>query len=406
MKLLLGEALWSPGTGAILPAGGAAVALDEAGRALAWGEAEELRRVYAEAELLEGEGVLLPGLVDCHAHLEIAALGGRVEPGLGLAAWVGALTAALPSVPQAERERAALEAAKEMRALGTVAVADVCTNLSTAPILREAGLSGVSLLEVVGAGVEAGRAALRRAEERRREFPAGGGVEVEIIPHSAYGTSEEVLRALAGGRAATPDQAAGELAPYLPVASVATPPHGAWEGPAPGVRSIHAAEHEDELHWLVEGEGAFAPFLRSKGAPSPGKRPIPYLHELGSLGHRTLLVHAVHATEEELALARAAGATLVLCPRSNLHIGGKLPDLPAIRRAGIPWVLGTDSLVSTPDHDLLGEVRVLAEAFPEVPLGEFLQAATTGGAAALGLEHHPWVRIPFDRFPGGREAFA
>lgn len=394
MKLLLGEALWSPGSGMLSPPGGAAVALDEAGRVVAWGEAEALRRAHPEAEPSAGEGVLLPGLVDCHAHLEIAALGGRVEPGLGLAAWVKALGAALPTVPRGAQERAALEAARAMRALGTVAVADVCTHLATAPILREAGLQGLSLLEVVGAGEEAGRAALRRAEARRREAPAGGGVAVEIIPHSAYGTSEEVLRFLSGGGGAKGGEAS-ERAPARP---------SALEGAATGVRSIHAAEHEDELRWLLEGEGAFAAFLRSKGAPAPMKRPIAYLDELGALGRRTLLVHAVLATEEELALARAAGATLVLCPRSNLHIGGELPDLRAIRRAGIPWVLGTDSLVSTPDHDLLGEVRTLAEAFPEVPIGELLQAATTGGAAALGLEAHPWVRVPFDRFP--REAFA
>lgn len=401
MKLLLGEALWSPATGFLRPPSGVAVAVDEAGSAVAWGEAEALRAEHAGAEAEEGEGVLLPGLVDCHAHLEIAALGGRVSPGLGLAAWVGALTAALPAVSREEQERAALAAAKEMRALGTVAVADVCTHLATAPILREARLAGVSLLEVVGAGEEAGRAALERARERLRSHPRGQGVEVEIIPHSAYGTSAEVLRLLSDGRKVEPGEAAAEVAPYRPVAPE---PRGAWEEGAQGVRSIHAAEHEDEVRWLEEGEGGFAPFLRSKGANSPGMRPIPYIHELGALGRRTLLVHAVLATEEELELARAAGATVVLCPRSNLHIGGKLPDLAAIRRVGIPWVLGTDSLVSTPDHDLLGEVRVLAEAFPEVPLGELLQAATTGGAAALGLESHPWVRIPFDRFPVG--AFA
>lgn len=401
MKLLLGEALWSPATGLLRPPSGVAVAVDERGEAEAWGEAEELRAAHPDAAIEEGEGVLLPGLVDCHAHLEIAALGGRVPAGLGLAAWVKGLTLALAEVPQDEQERAALAAAKEMRALGTVAVADVCTRLATAPLLREAGLSGVSLLEVVGAGEEAGRAALAGARERRRAHPPGQGVEVEIVPHSAYGTSLEVLRALANGRAGEEGEAAGELAPYLPLAPE---PEGAWSEPPGGVRSIHAAEHEDEVRWLVEGEGGFASFLRSKGAPSPGKHPIPHLHELGAIGRRTLLVHAVLATEEDLALVRAAGATIVLCPRSNLHIGGKLPDLMAIRRAGIPWVLGTDSLVSTPDHDLLGEVRVLAEAFPEVPLGEFLQAATTGGAAALGLATHPWVRIPFDRFPA--EAFA
>jgi cytosine/adenosine deaminase-related metal-dependent hydrolase len=373
MKLLLGEALWSPDAGFLLPRSGAAVVVDGEGRAIAWGSADELRRAHADVPVEEGEGVLMPGLVDCHAHLEIAALAGRVPAGLGLARWVQGLMAALPTVPAEEIQAAALRAARTMRELGTVAVADVCTNLATAPILREAGLGGVSLLEVVGANDSSGAAALERARARLQAHPPGGGVEVEIVPHSAYGTAPDVLRALARGE---------------------------------GVRSIHAAEHEDEVRWLVLGEGAFAEFLRPKGAPIPGERPVPYLKRLGALGRRTLLVHLVLATEEELAAARAAGATAVLCPRSNLHIGGRLPDLRAVRRAGIPWTLGTDSLVSTPDHDLLGEVRTLAEAFPEVPLGELLQAATMGGAAALGIEAHPWVRIPFERFPGGKEAFA
>lgn len=401
MRLRLGEALWSPATGFLRPPTGVAVAEDEEGRAIAWGEREALRAAHPEATIEEGEGILLPGLVDCHAHLELAALGGRVPGGNGLAAWVGKLAAALPSVPRADQEHAALLAAKQMRALGTVAVADVCTHLSTAPILREAGLAGVSLLEVVGADDAAGRVALERAHERRRIHPPGQGVEVEIVPHSAYGTHDGILRQLADGASVEEGEAAEALAPYLPVAPE---PAGEWSEGRRGVRSIHAAEHEDEVRWLVEGEGGFAPFLRSKGALPPRKRPIPFLEEMGALGRRTLLVHAVLATEEELALARTAGATLVLCPRSNLHIGGKLPDLGAIRRAGIPWVLGTDSLASTPDHDLLGEVRILAEAFPEVPFGELLQAATTGGAAALELDAHPWVRIPFERFPG--EAFA
>lgn len=374
MKLLLGEALWSPDAGFLLPRSGVAAVVDEEGRAIAWGSADELRQAHADLPVEAGEGVLMPGLVDCHAHLEIAALAGRVPAGLGLARWVQGLMAALPTVPAEEIHAAALRAARTMRELGTVAVADVCTHLATAPILREAGLRGVSLLEVVGAGESSGAAALERARGRLGTHPPGGGVEVEIVPHSAYGTSPEVLRALAGN---------GE-----------------------GVRSIHAAEHEDEVRWLVSGEGAFADFLRSKAASIPGERPVPYLERLGVLGWRTLLVHLVLATEEELAAARAAGATAVLCPRSNLHIGGRLPDLHAIRRAGIPWTLGTDSLVSTPDHDLLGEVRTLAEAFPDVPLGELLRAATTDGAAALGIDAHPWVRIPFERFPGGKEAFA
>lgn len=373
MKLLCGEALWSPETGFSTPPSGAAVLVDGQGRAVARGAADALRRAHPGIPVEEGEGVLMPGLVDCHAHLEIAALAGCVEKGLGLGRWVTELTQLLPEKPAEEKREAALVAARAMRALGTVAVADVCTSLATAPILREAGLFGVSLLEVVGASEAVGAAAFERACQRLAAFPPGDGVDVDIVPHSAYGTAPSVIVAIARGD---------------------------------GVRSVHLAEHQDEIRWLVSGEGGFADFLSSRGAPVPGKRPVPYLRELGALGSRTLAVHLVEASEEELGILREVGATAVLCPRSNLHIGGKLPDLHAIRRAGLRWALGTDSLVSTPDHDLLGEVRVLAEAFPDVPLDEMLRAATVSGAAALGLEAHPWVRIPFERFPRGKEALA
>ena len=341
MKLLCGEALWSPETGFSTPPSGAAVLVDGQGRAVARGAADALRRAHPGIPVEEGEGVLMPGLVDCHAHLEIAALAGCVEKGLGLGRWVTELTQLLPEKPAEEK--------------------------------REAGLFGVSLLEVVGASEAVGAAAFERACQRLAAFPPGDGVDVDIVPHSAYGTAPSVIVAIARGD---------------------------------GVRSVHLAEHQDEIRWLVSGEGGFADFLSSRGAPVPGKRPVPYLRELGALGSRTLAVHLVEASEEELGILREVGATAVLCPRSNLHIGGKLPDLHAIRRAGLRWALGTDSLVSTPDHDLLGEVRVLAEAFPDVPLDEMLRAATVSGAAALGLEAHPWVRIPFERFPRGKEALA
>lgn len=363
-RILRGDALWAPEAGLRAPAEGVAAVVDAQGQAVAWGPPAAIAAEHPTLPVDEGAGVLMPGLVDCHAHLELAALAGRVPGGDGIGPWVRRLVQTRDATPAEAFPAAALAAAQEMRRLGTVAVADVCTHLATAPILREARLAGVSLLEVVGSNEADATAALAQAEERLRAHPPTPEVDVRLVPHSPYGTSADTLRRLA---------------------------------PA---RSIHAAEHPDEDRWMLAGEGAFAPFLRSKGATPPGKRSLPWLDELGVVGEGTLLVHLVTATEEELAQAATRGAVAVLCPRSNLHIGGALPDLEAIRRAKIPWALGTDSLGSTPDHDLLGEVRALAEAFPQVPLDELLTAATVTGARALGLASHPWVRIPHERFPG------
>lgn len=355
-RILAGDAIWSPAAGYV-PQG--AAVLDAAGLALALGTLPELRRRAPELPVDEGPGLVLPGLVDAHAHLELGALAGRVPGGGGLSAWVGRLLKARAGLTESDMRAGAFAAARAMRACGTTAVADTATLLATAPLLREVGLAGVAHLEVVGASESAAAAALEDARRREAEAPGDPRVAVRATPHSVYGTAPGAIRALAGAK---------------------------------GVPSIHASEHADEDAWLLSGEGPFAPFLRERGAEPPGMRAVPALEELEALGPRSLLVHLVTAEPSHLDVIRRAGATAVLCPRSNLHIGGKLADLPAMCEAGVALALGTDSLASTPDHDLLGEVRTLAAHFPQVPVAVLLHAATAGGARALGLPEQPWVR--------------
>jgi cytosine/adenosine deaminase-related metal-dependent hydrolase len=120
----------------------------------------------------------------------------------------------------------------------------------------------------------------------------------------------------------------------------------------------------------------------------PRQEPLAYLAGLGAFEAPAppLLVHMVHASAADRARAREAGAFAVLCPRSNLHIGGRLPDVPALLADGVALALGTDSLASAPDLSLFAEVAALHEAFPTVPAPTWLEAATSGGARALRLE--------------------
>jgi cytosine/adenosine deaminase-related metal-dependent hydrolase len=121
----------------------------------------------------------------------------------------------------------------------------------------------------------------------------------------------------------------------------------------------------------------------------PRLAPCAYLAHLGAFGGPAppLLVHMVHASPDDRARARAAGATVVLCPRSNLHIGGRLPDVHALIEDGLRLALGTDSLGSAPDLSLWAEMQTLARALPDVPARLWLDAASAGGARALGLPH-------------------
>ena len=104
-------------------------------------------------------------------------------------------------------------------------------------------------------------------------------------------------------------------------------------------------------------------------------------------GH-VLLVHECCLTPEG---ARAAKATLkapflAICPLSNIFIHNTLPPIPVMRESGIPICVGTDSLSSNDQLDMVAELRCLQQAFPEVPLGEMLTWACLNGARFLGKE--------------------
>jgi hypothetical protein len=100
------------------------------------------------------------------------------------------------------------------------------------------------------------------------------------------------------------------------------------------------------------------------------------------LGPGWLAVHVVDLDDADLMALRRCGATAVLCPRSNLQIGGRgrLPPLERLVAAGVPLAIGTDSLASSPSLAPLAELAVLQAAFPEIPPAALLPLAWNGAA--------------------------
>lgn len=295
-------------------------------------------------------GLLIPGLVNAHLHLELSWAAGRVPGGEGLPAWIRDLMR-IPR-PPAGPELAA--AAGSLVASGTALVCDIA-NGDTAAILDEHGLVGIVQHEVLGFGAAQlpDRVAAVAGPDR-----TVGRVVVRPSPHAIYSTPPALIRAACR--------------------------------PSSVPASIHVGEDPAERSFSELGAGSFAELLDALGVDwrwwtPPGLRPVAYLDSLSVLGPGLLLVHGVDLDDDDRARIAARGSPLCLCPRSNLHIGGRLPDVPALLAAGVHPCLGTDSLGSSPDLDVLAELGVLARAFPEVPIALLLHLATTGGADALGF---------------------
>ncbi len=300
-----------------------ALTLDEEGTILALDDADPA---------LALPGVALAGLVNAHTHLDLA---GPPRSAEGLPDWVRQLPA-----PSDARQRI-----DTMLSTGTAGVVEVSNTLKALEALASSPLAFSMHHELMGIDVHT--------------LPDPLDPRVRFSPHAPFSTSAELIQA-----------------------AVASP------GP---MATIHCDEDPAERDFLARGNGAWSHFIRDIGRDlsrfvAPGCTPVPYLDRLGVLSPRIALVHCTLTRGEDLDLIAERGATVVLCPRSNLHITGSLPDVPGMVERGIPLALGTDSLASCPDLDLMKELDVLRERFPSIDDGVWLQAATSGGARVLGRE--------------------
>jgi len=176
-----------------------------------------------------------------------------------------------------------------------------------------------------------------------------------------------------------------------PLASFCLAPHAPYTVSDASFRKIAAiaAEIDVPVHvHLHETRGEVERSVAEHGA-----RPLARLARLGLVGPSLIAVHAVHLSDEEIALLGRHGASVAHCPSSNLKLASGFAPVAKLAAAGVNLALGTDGAASNNRLDLLGEMRLaalLAKAVAQdagaLPAHAALRAATLGGAAALGLE--------------------
>lgn len=337
---------------ALLPTGWAAgvrIAIDESG------SIQEIDASGFDADRATS-GIVLPGLVNAHTHLELAWCRNPAKGGDGFVPWVQSLRELWPdSVQKGQLQAHALW----MKSQGTAAVSDIFGSVDTFEYWSELGVQGLVQREFLGFDPKRMQEAL--ADIQTFHCVQRDGLTLRPAVHAPYSTPPQTLRAAL-----------------------------AYRGIGPG--SIHLAEDKAELTFLREGSGPFANLMDDMGVDwrwwtAPNATPVGYLEQLGLLGPDTLAVHGCHLTAGDSQRLAATQTPLCLCPRSNRHIHGGLPDVVRLIEDGVRLCLGTDSLASNQDTDVLAEIPVLHQAFPHVPMETWLSMATSTGADILGVSH-------------------
>ena len=352
---------------------GGAVAVEGA-RVVGVGTRDDLRARFPEAAHEEfGEAVIMPGLVNCHTHLELTALRGFLEPQEhDFFAWLWRLTQVRRDLLTDTDVRDSAEwGAVEAARAGITCVADA-SYVGEAPFaaLERTGLRGVVYQETINPDPAKADFEIELLRERVALVRAGETdvLRVGVSPHAPYSSSPRLI----------------ELAIRF-----------AREGSLPLM--IHAAESAAEDDLIRRGEGIFAVGLAARGIAwhAPNVSPVRYLARLGLLAPGTLLAHCVRVDADDLSLIREAGAAVAHCPKSNAKLGHGRAPYEEFVAAGLRIGLGSDSVASNNTCDLLEEARFAvlsargatrAEHLARLTAEQALEDATLNGARSLGLD--------------------
>lgn len=351
-----------------------AVAVCE-GVVVAVGRFDELVHRYEDAETRRWQGVMTPGLVNAHTHLQYSSfsdLGASKHE--GFEAWSMAFDEEyLARYRTEDWYESAFQGSLECLSAGTTAVADICTDLEALTAPRDAGLRGVSYIEALGDtwhtwertgrdGFLEGLHGLQHVETP--EFRIG------ISPHAPYSLDTPVLSDLT--RFARSE----------------------------GFRiHTHLAESEFEDDYYRNGTGPLADFVRGFGRgfevlERGGTRmsATEFAESTGLLGPDSHVAHGIYLDEAGRRTLRQTRTAVALCPRSNRTIGlGNAPVADYVEEGNLIAV-GTDSRSSSPSLDLLADVAVLysiarEQGYDRADLADrLLAAATIGGARAMGMD--------------------
>ncbi len=351
MKLLTARFLLSP-DGEVLEGGGVLVV---GGRIAAVprtsGAARRAARVHGATVEDLGQGILTPGLVNAHAHLELSGFHRRVPATRTIRPWIESLIAMRRAVGDHTLGAGVRRGADRLLRTGTTAVGDIDSTGAAGRVLAGHRLRVRLYREVLDGGdpvrAEAACAAVRRALPRRAGLCEG------LSPHSPYSVSPALFALI------------GKVARRrcLPV-------------------TIHWSETPAELEWMRAGQGELAGLVRN----SPHRTGLDLIEEAGLLGPRTALVHGNHPERGEALRIQRADATLVHCPGSHLFFGRDPFPIRHYRERGVRIALGTDSSASNDDLDMRREMALLRRSAPGLDPREVFAMATDHGARALGLE--------------------
>ena len=318
----------------------------------------------AGGDLEKFSGMIVPGFINSHCHLELSHLKGLIPEKEGLVDFV--LSVIRQRSQSEELKQESIRRAEDsMLKAGIVAVGDICNTIDTLEEKSFGRISYYNFIELFGWDPQQSATRYQAGKQLAALFLDKGAdnMHVSLTPHAAYSVSDQLWKLM------EPDFNGKTI-------------------------SIHNQESAAENEFFISGKGGLEAMysgmkINNNHFKPPGIRSLPYYLNKLKGAAKIMLVHNTYTNANDInsALNFTDHLFFCLCPNANQYIEGRLPDIPQFLRSKATLVLGTDSMASNHQLSILEEMKTIKEHYPFISTKEMLVWATSNGAKVLNFDN-------------------
>lgn len=307
------------------------------------------------------KGVIVPGFINSHCHLELSWLEGKLEKGGGLIPFIKDVIRYKRQADPEELREAMLRADKAMYDNGIVAVGDISNTIDSKEIKLNSHVYYHTFIELLGFEPERAKDTFRAGAELYDKFQP---LKASVVPHAPYSVSKELFRFMS---------------------------RFCWE--TGSLLSIHNQESEEENKLFRYKTGEFIDFYKDLNInidffKAQARNSLQSFIPLLPQQQKLLLVHNTYTSLKDIYFIRRSerDISFCFCPNANLYIENRLPKIDMFLFNDFNLTLGTDSLASNDSLSILSELQTLHAFFPDLSFTETIKWGTLNGARFLGID--------------------
>ncbi len=316
-------------------------------------------KVAFDPNIERHKGVIVPGFINAHCHLELSHLQGKIKEKTGLINFIKEVITTR-NATENEVAEAMLQQDKAMWDAGIVAVGDISNQTISAEIKAKSKIRYHTFIEMLGFDANKAKEILDEAIIKKNIFETPASITV----HAPYSISKELVHLL--------KDYSKEIDNRI---------------------SLHSQECDEEDELYKTRSGPFLQFykdlnINTETFTSQSKSSLQALLPFMPKNQNILLVHNTYTCLKDVYFTKRFEKNIFwcFCPNANLYIENKLPNFDFFKHSEFPVTIGTDSLASNHSLSILDEMKVLQKNIPDLPLSQLLKWTCINGAKFLGFD--------------------